>query len=215
MARILITDGHPLFRDALRQVLEDGFAENEIVEAGNLDQAKEVIEGDEELDLILLDIQIPGTVGYSALIELRNLAPATPIAIVSGSTDSSVVDKVLKYGAAGFISKAHSRDSLLEAICIVLSGNVYWPDQDNKGEAKQTSCGCVDPKRAQRSDRLTGAELRVLQLLAEGKPNKIIAFELGIKEPTVKAHISAILRKLRVFSRTQAVLMAREIDFRV
>lgn len=210
MIRVLIADDHPLFRDAMRQVIDSGFADFEILEAGNLDEARDIIVADQELDLVLLDIHMPGADGYSGLVELRKLAPATPIVIVSGSADGSAVDKVIKYGAAGFIPKAISRERMQDAIRTVIAGEVYYPEDGDIEVAIASESSGVDPEITRRLELLTAAESKVFKLLAEGKPNKIIAYELDIKESTVKAHISAILRKLKVFSRTQAVLIARD-----
>ncbi|MBC8269179.1 MAG: response regulator transcription factor [Rhodospirillaceae bacterium] len=214
MVRILIADDHPLFRDAMRQVVESGFKESDIIEAGNLDEARAVMTEDQELDLVLLDIHMPGAEGYSGLVELRKLSPATPIVIVSGSADATAVEKVIEYGAAGFIPKAISRERMQAAIRTVMAGEVYHPEETDLEVAMASESGGGDPELLERMKSLTAAETKVFHLLVEGKPNKIIAYDLDIKESTVKAHISAILRKLQVFSRTQAVLMAKDVGFK-
>ncbi len=209
MVRVLIADDHPLFRNALRNLLEAGFDELQIAEAASLDEAKTAIESDPELDLVLLDIFMPGSEGYEGLVALRNLSPATPIIMVSGSVSATAIDKAVKCGAMGFVPKTMPSERMLEGINTVLAGDVFVPTGDELSMADDDQ---VDAETVERLATLTEAESRVFQLITEGKPNKIIAYELDIKESTVKAHTSAILRKLRVHSRTQAVLMAKDLD---
>jgi DNA-binding NarL/FixJ family response regulator len=210
MFSVLIADDHPLFRAALRQVIESLFVEHQIFEASTLEEARAFVTGGAELDLdmILLDLQMPGSDGFSGLVSLRNAAPEVPIVVVSAASSVEIMRDSITYGAAGFIPKSFCKDEMGEGMRRVISGEVFLP------------CDAVDadPGRADLPGRLrdriaalTAGELRVFELLARGKSNKIIAYELGIKESTVKAHITAILRKLRVHSRTQAVIAAREL----
>ena len=215
MLRALIVDDHPLFRTALHEVVGTISNNIEIFQASTLDEARAVVgeHAEDDFDLILLDLQIPGSEGFSGLIALRNDAPSVPIIVVSASADSEVIQNVITYGAAGFVPKSFSKREIAEGISRVLAGDVFLPAE----------AACGSPVRAARQgggtsgdhglSALTRAEFRVLGLLADGKPNKIIAHELGIKESTVKAHITAILRKLKVHSRIQAVLMARHGTF--
>ena len=211
MFRALIADDHPLFRSALRQVIEGLFGEYKIFEASTLDEAREVIGGnaDLDLDMILLDLQMPGSSGFSGLVTLRNAAPEVPIVVVSAATSSDTMHNAIRYGAAGFIPKSYSRDQIGEGMRCVMSGEVFLPSVAL--EAEDVLAG-VATKLRDRLASLTQGELRVLELLAQGKSNKIIAYELSIKESTVKAHITSILRKLKVYSRTQAVIAARELN---
>ena len=215
MFTVLIADDHPLFRAALREVIDGMSGEHEILEAGTLDEARDLVtaEPDLDLDLILLDLQMPGSNGYSGLIELRNIAPSVPIVVVSAATSRDVVRDSITYGALGFIPKSLSRDAIREGMECVIAGGLYIPDEEaaDAGSGR----GGVGARHAgdERSPALTRGELRVLKLLANGKSNKVIAYELDIRESTVKAHITAILRKLKVHSRTQAVLAARDLDF--
>ncbi len=216
MFTILIADDHPLFRAALREVIDGMSGEHEILEAGTLDEARQIVieEPDQDLDLILLDLQMPGSNGYSGLIELRNIAPSVPIVVVSAATSRDVIHDSITYGALGFIPKSLSKDEIREGMERVISGGLYIPSEGTGTD----SCsgirgGGVLERGDERHPALTQGELRVLELLAKGKSNKIIAYELGIRESTVKAHITAILRKLKVHSRTQAVLAARDLDF--
>jgi DNA-binding NarL/FixJ family response regulator len=202
MFRALIADDHPLFRSALRQVIESLFGEQEIFEASTLGEAREVIasNADLDLDMILLDLQMPGSAGFSGLVTLRNAAPEVPIVVVSAATSTDTMRNSITYGAAGFIPKSFSSDQIGEGMRCVMSGEVYLPSV------------ALEPDVLAGVAALTQGEMRVFELLAHGKSNKIIAYELGIKESTVKGHITAILRRLGVHSRTQAVIAARELN---
>jgi DNA-binding NarL/FixJ family response regulator len=177
---------------------------------------KQLLDGETELelDLILLDLHMPGCTGFSGLIALRNAAPSVPIIIVSASTSANVVNGAMTYGAMGFISKSLSRGEMQVAIEQVLSGDVSvcLTEAERDSGIDPGRAGAV-PRLDAQGTALTPGELRVLDLLAKGKSNKIIAYELGIRESTVKAHITAILRKLKVHSRTQAVLAAQDLQF--
>jgi DNA-binding NarL/FixJ family response regulator len=211
MFRVLIADDHPLFRSALRQVIEGMFSEFEIFEASTLDEALHVAGGaDLDLDVILLDLQMPGSSGFSGLVTLRNAAPSVPIVVVSAATSDEIMRSSITYGASGFIPKSFSKDMIGQAMSKVMDGEVFLPDELDRLSGLHLG---IPEKLGERLSALTQGELRVLELLAKGKSNKIIAYELGIKESTVKAHITAILRKLRVHNRTQAVIAARELDF--
>jgi DNA-binding NarL/FixJ family response regulator len=211
MFRVLIADDHPLFRSALRQVIEGMFSEFEIFEASTLDEALHVAGGaDLDLDVILLDLQMPGSSGFSGLVTLRNAAPSVPIVVVSAATSDEIMRSSITYGASGFIPKSFSKDMIGQAMSKVIRGEVFLPEELDRLSGLHLG---IPEKLGERLSALTQGELRVLELLAKGKSNKIIAYELGIKESTVKAHITAILRKLRVHNRTQAVIAARELDF--
>ena len=211
MFKVILADDHPLFRSALRQVIESLFRDYQILEAGSLDEAQAHIHqsADLDLDMILLDLQMPGSAGFSGLVTLRNAAPEVPIVVVSAATSPEIMRDALTYGAAGFIPKSFSKDEIGEALRRVLDGEVYAPYEAWHSEEER---GARPARLRERLAALTPGELRVFELLARGQSNKIIAYELGIKESTVKAHITAILRKLRVHSRTQAVIAARELS---
>jgi DNA-binding NarL/FixJ family response regulator len=213
MFRVLIADDHPLFRAALRQVVEALFDAYDIIEASTLTEAEQAVgrSPDLDLDMILLDLQMPGSSGYSGLVSLRNASPAVPIVVVSAANSPEIMQAALTYGAAGFIPKSYSKHQIGEAIGRVLSGEVFLPGEALAADGRLDLASA--PQVRDRLSALTQGELRVLEALAKGKSNKIIAYELGIKESTVKAHITSILRKLRVHSRTQAVIAAREFNF--
>jgi len=204
---IVIADDHPLFRGALRQALtglEEGL---EIVEAGDFQAARQAATDHPEADLMLLDLTMPGVSGLSGLIALRAEYVGLPVVIVSASDDPATIRRALDLGASGFISKSASIDEIREGIRAVLGGDVWTPSDFDLG-AEQ------DPEIADligRLQTLTPQQSRVLGMLAEGLLNKQIAFELGVSEATIKAHVSAVLQKLAVDSRTQAVIQLSKI----
>lgn len=207
----MIADDHPLFRAALCQVIGSLFAEHIIHEASTLDEARRLVaDADLDLDMILLDLQMPGSVGFSGLVELRNARPEVPIVVVSAAIAIATMRDSITYGAAGFIPKSFSKTQIGDALRQVMSGAVFLPCE--AAADAPAGGGGASGKLHDRVAALTQGELRVFELLAKGKSNKVIAYELGIKESTVKAHITAILRKLHVFSRTQAVIAARELN---
>lgn len=216
MFTVLIADDHPLFRAALREVIIGMAGEHEIYEAGTLDEARRLVadDSDLDLDLILLDLQMPGSNGYSGLIELRNIAPSVPIVVVSAAASKTVIHDSITYGALGFIPKSLSSDEIRAGMERVIAGGLYIPSENIGADVGAGhEIGGASRRGDERHSALTPGELRVLKLLAKGMSNKVIAYELDIRESTVKAHITAILRKLKVHSRTQAVLAARDLEF--
>lgn len=210
MYKFLIADDHPLFRDAIKQVIDERWNDAEILEVSNLDDAQEIAENDDDLDLVLLDLNMPGAEGFSGLVTLRHTSPMLPVVIVSAEEDPDIISRALTCGALGFIPKSSTKARIGDAIEAVLSGKSFVPPELAQAIEEKRR---MDHDLQEKAALLTPAELGVLRLLTDGKPNKIIAFELEIKESTVKAHISSILRKLNVHSRTQAVLVAKNLDF--
>lgn len=206
-SKILIADDHPLFRDALQQVVDQAFPHANVLEASTLDEAMGIAAGD-DLDLLLLDINMPGMNGFNGLIALRNAVPATPIVVVSADEERETIQQALTLGAAGFIPKSMAKDAMVQGLHDVINGKVYMPVDLASPQRGHT---VVDDDFRQGYAALTGQQRKVLEMLVLGKSNKVIAFELDIAESTVKAHVSAILRKLRVNSRTQAVLNASKM----
>mgnify|MGYP000603174249 CR=1 FL=1 len=205
MLKVLVADDHPLFREAavlaVRQLDASG---SEIFEAGTLDEACHLAAEVPDLDLLLLDLRMPGANGLSGLIELRRRFPALPVVIVSATDEPRVIREAIAAGAMGFVPKSLDRAGIGEALRRVLAGETWQPD-DDAAAAASTAVPV-----AQRLKALTPQQENILRLMVAGKPNKVIAYELGIAETTVKAHVTLILRKLGVFSRTQAVLTARD-----
>ena len=209
MSRILIADDHPLVRDALRSAVLYSCQAQEIHEAGCLDDVVGTLAVQGELDLVLLDLNMPGMNGLTGLVALRKQFPAIPIAVVSAHEDRKVMLEAVRCGAAGFIPKSTPRDAIAGALRQILAGEVYLPASVEEEAAKEDE---ETAEIARRLSTLTAQQLRVLEMLGTGKLNKEIAFELSITETTVKAHVSAILQKLKVYSRTQAVVFANRLQ---
>lgn len=206
---VLIADDHPLFRDALRQVVQATLPDHAISEANTFEGAMSAAAGD-QLDLILLDINMPGMNGFAGLISLRNHVPATPVVVVSADETREAVSQAMTLGASGFIPKSLEREHMIAAVRMVLNGEVFVPAHDTLTLSSGHG-GNEETLFRQGYEALTGQQRKVLEMLVAGKSNKVIAFELDVTESTVKAHVSAILRKLRVHSRTQAVLNASRL----
>jgi DNA-binding NarL/FixJ family response regulator len=205
--RFIIVDDHPLFRGALGQALSVAFDNAEILEAGSLDELTERLAMAGETDLILLDLSMPGVHGVSGLLYLRAQHPEVPVVIVSASDDPATIRQCLDCGASGFIPKSQPVERIREAIRRIIGGEVWRPpDVDLSGLPAAESAELVS-----RLSTLTPQQVRVLMMLGEGLLNKQIAFKLGVSEATIKAHVSAILQKLGVDSRTQAVIAITKI----
>lgn len=208
-AKFLVIDDHPLFRDALQVAIHSEFPEAQITEAASVGQARDILSNSSGFDLVLLDLTMPGTRGVEGLLELRAQNPKTPIVIVSAIEEPRVIHETMTCGAAGYISKSIRKPELAEAIRDVMSGLIYLP----KGyEPPKPEPGSSDKDIAARVASLTPQQLRVLVMLRKGLANKQIAYELDVGETTIKAHVSEILRKLRVTSRTQAVIEVSRLD---
>jgi DNA-binding NarL/FixJ family response regulator len=207
--RVLIADDHPLFREALRQVVATTLPDHAVREADSFDEAMAAAEGD-ELELILLDINMPGMDGFNGLVALRNHVPATPVVVVSAEEDRQTIRQALTLGASGFIPKSMDREGMTAAVRCVLAGDVFVPVELAATGWRHRE-ELVDEEFRGGYAALTAQQRKVLEMLVMGKSNKLIAFELDVSESTVKAHVSAILRKLHVNSRTQAVLNASKL----
>ena len=204
---IVIADDHPLFRGALRQAVAGVLEDVAVVEAGGLEELTAALAKDDDVDLVLLDLTMPGVQGYSGLIYLRAQYPDIPVVIVSANEDPVVIRRAIGFGASGFIPKSLDTAEIGAAVQAVLAGDSWTPPDvdltaDDDDEAAEI---------ARRMATLTPQQVRVLMMLSEGLLNKQIAYELGVSEATVKAHVSAILQKLGVESRTQAVIAASKI----
>ena len=203
----IVADDHPLFRHALRQTLEPDFAGARIVEAGTLDEAAAAIEAAVEPDLVLFDLNMPGARGFSGLMYLRAQYPTVPVCVVSAVEDPGAIRRSMALGAAGFVPKSSPPARIREAIGAILDGGTWTPpDVDLDVAAGE------DDALAARLRSLTPQQLRVLMMMGEGLLNKQIAYELGVSEATVKAHVSAVLQKLNVENRTRAVLAAGRFE---
>ena len=206
--RLIIADDHPLFRGALREAVSGLLLGVEIAEAGSFGEMTSLLEHQGEVDLILLDLAMPGARGFSGLAYLRTQFPSVPIVVVSANDDPTVIRRCMAFGASGFIPKTTAIDTMRVAIARVLEGEVWTPpDIDLSVGSDDQDAGLLA-----RLTSLTPQQVRVLMMLSEGLLNKQIAYELGVSEATVKAHVSAILQKLGVESRTQAVIVASKIE---
>ena len=208
MQRIIIVDDHPLFRGALGQAISGQFPGAEVLEAGSLDALEQLLAEGREIDLVLLDLLMPGVQGFSGLLFLRAQHPEVPVVIVSANGEPDTIRRAMAFGASGFVPKSEPVERISEAIRRVLDGEVWTPpDLDVSLPSDDES-----NKLVARLSTLTPQQVRVLMMLGEGLLNKQIAYKLGVSEATIKAHVSAILQKLGVDSRTQAVIAAAKIE---
>jgi DNA-binding NarL/FixJ family response regulator len=205
---IIIVDDHPLFRDAMKAALSAVAAKHVISEAGSLDEAATFLRSGADCDLILLDLKMPGVQGLSGLAYLRAEFPHIPVAIVSGLEETAIIRRALALGASGYIPKSTAGDAMRSAVAAILAGEVWAPATDAAPSAQEREIDDLSKRLA----TLTPQQVRVLMMLRSGLLNKQIAYELDVSEATVKAHVSAILLKLNVDSRTQAVIAAGKID---
>ena len=206
-ATILIADDHPLFRDALRSAVARAVPSAVVHEADSVASLLELVAARPDADLLLLDLNMPGAQGLSTLVHLRGSAPALPVMVVSAQHEPQVVRRSLAHGASGFVAKSADAGTIAEAIRMVLDGQRYVPFDAADPLALEPDERDV----AQRLAELTPHQFRVLGMLSSGLLNKQIAYALDVSEATVKAHMTAILRKLGASNRTQAVLLAGKL----
>lgn len=202
---IIIADDHPLVREALSGALRQSLTGARVVGAANLHEARAELDRLEAVDLLILDLDMPGMDGFAGLAGVRADYPAIPVAIVSSTREPAVMRRAMDFGAAAFVPKSAALETISSALQAVLDGDVWLP-----AEAEE-AVGSDDDFPRRVAD-LTPQQLRVLNLLSQGKLNKQIAHELSVGEATVKAHVTAILKKLGVRSRTQAVILARRFS---
>ena len=211
MTRLLIADDHPLFRAALRQAANDSVDNCAVVEADDLDSVLASLADDPDIDLVLLDLHMPGSQGLSGLATLRGQFPGVAVLVVSAHDEARTVRRALDHGAAGFIPKSASPAEIGDAIRQVLDCGSWLPPALAQA-IKALPADPSDVDLASRLARLTEQQYRVLALLSEGLLNKQIADRLTIQERTVKAHVTAIFEKLGVRNRTQAGVLLRSLD---
>lgn len=207
MPTILVADDHPLFREALRNAVARALPNAQLREADSVDALYALVEREPDADLLLLDLNMPGAHGFSALVHLRAHVPQLPVMVVSAREEPAVMRRALDHGAVGFLPKSADATTLGEAIDTVLAGDRWAPPAALKAPAAAAD----EHDAAQRVRELTPQQFRVLQMLGDGLLNKQIAYELGVSEATIKAHMTAILRKLGANNRTQAVLIAGKL----
>jgi DNA-binding NarL/FixJ family response regulator len=203
---ILIVDDHPLVCSALEGMLKTALQPCDLVQAHSAAEALDAVRQLEDLDLILLDLKLPDVEGFQGLVQLRRTAPRIPVLVLSGLEDARLAELARSYGALGYVSKKASAGAIVAAIREVLAGKTAFDEAP-------APCGPAELEVFDQVSRVIGSltpqQTTVLRLLGEGLLNKQIAYELSISESTVKAHVSAILKKLEVSSRMQAVLLAQ------
>lgn len=214
--QFLLVDDHPILRDAISQTLADLIPGSRTDLATSLQESRNRFATGRRYDYVLLDLQLPDSAGHESLVQMRALAPDTPIIVVTGDARRDVIVRCLEMGAMGYIPKSLQADVVRHALRLAISGQVYVPREALADASMERSMRPARPDpRNPRSLGLTARQVDVLRLMMQGLPNKLICRELQLAEGTVKVHVSAVLRALAVSSRTQAVITARDvgIDF--
>jgi DNA-binding NarL/FixJ family response regulator len=206
--RLVIADDHPLFRGALRESISGLLERVEIAEAGTFDEVVALLDRGGDVDLVLLDMAMPGMRGFSGLMYMRAQYPSVPVSVVSANDDPATIRRCMGFGASGFIPKTLGVEAMRAAISRILGGGVWTPPDVDLDAGSDAEAAELMGRMA----TLTPQQVRVLMMLSEGLLNKQIAYQLDVSEATVKAHVSAILQKLGVESRTQAVIAAAKIE---
>ncbi len=209
MPDILIADDHPLFRDALTRAVRDSIAHARVHGATSVNELLALAEATTDAELLLLDLHIPGARGFSALVHIRRHYPALPTIVISAHEQASVARRALAHGAAAYVPKSASVADIREAIRAVLDGDIWLP---RTFPAPDVVLDTGEADAASRIATLTPQQFRVMSMVADGKLNKQIAWEVGVSEATVKAHMTAIMRKLGVGNRTQVALLASTLE---
>ena len=206
---VIVADDHPLFRTAIKEALEAEQGQTRFLEASSFESLQKLVDEQKEVDLVLLDLHMPGVSGFAGLVYLCKRYPSVPVIIISANEDPVVISRALEHGAAGFIPKSSSIETITEAIGAVLMGELWSPEttaSDLPGN------NVSELELADRMTQLTPQQFKVLMMMSQGLLNKQIAFDLGVSEATIKAHVTAIMNKLGVSNRTQAVLAAHRLN---
>jgi len=207
-SKVIIADDHPLFREAIKKALQSNCSEAQYLEAGSFESLQDLVDQNRDVDLVLLDLHMPGVSGFAGLVYLCKRYPGVPVVIISANEDPVVIRRALDHGAAGFIPKSSSTGEICAAIDTVLTGEIWSPDsvQSNLPGRNDSEISL-----AIRMGELTPQQFKVLMLMTQGLLNKQIAYDLHVSEATIKAHVTAIMKKLSVNNRTQAVLIAQQL----
>jgi DNA-binding NarL/FixJ family response regulator len=205
---VIVADDHPLFRAAIREALQARHQVTSFLEASSFESLQELVDQQQEVDLVLLDLHMPGVSGFAGLVYLCKQYPSVPVVIISANEDPVVIQRALGHGAAGFIPKSSRIETIMEAIDAVLVGEVWSPEAARAGHGVG---GDSELELAERMAQLTPQQFKVLMMMSQGLLNKQIAYELGVSEATIKAHVTAVMNKLGVSNRTQAVLAAGKL----
>ena len=206
---VIVADDHPLFRTAIKEALEAEQGETNFLEASSFESLQALVDRHKEVDLVLLDLHMPGVSGFAGLVYLCKRYPSVPVVIISANEDPVVIRRALEHGAAGFIPKSSSIDTITEAIGQVLMGEIWSPAAT---QSNLPGNNVSELELAERMAQLTPQQFKVLMMMSQGLLNKQIAFDLGVSEATIKAHVTAILRKMQVTNRTQAVLAVQRLN---
>lgn len=204
--KIIIADDHPLFRQALLHTLQTKLASAQWLQAETIEQLTSTLDEHSDADLLLLDLNIPGAHGFNTLIKIRGLLPKLPVVVVSAHEDDDTVIKAMEFGASGFVPKSTPIDNIFAAIRKVLDGGTWVPEHINLLKVTDKS------DIGERINSLTPQQHKILLMFADGLLNKQIAHQLSLSEATVKAHATAIFRKLNVLNRTQAVIAISQLE---
>ncbi|MBU1312229.1 MAG: response regulator transcription factor [Gammaproteobacteria bacterium] len=212
MAKLIVADDHPLFRNALINAISSTFATKATIETDSFDSTCEALEQHPDTDLLLLDLHMPGNCGFLGLIQLRKTFPALPIVVISASEELDVIRRVMAFGASAYVPKSANPADISAALNAVLAGELWVPHNIKKQVLEHSDQAAEeDLDLAAKVAQLTAQQYKVLYYLTEGWLNKQIAYDLHISEATVKAHITAIFRKLGVTNRTQVVIQAQRL----
>ena len=209
MATLLIADDHPLYRDAIRGALTSSFNQHTLLEAADLSETVEMLHQNKHIDLLLLDLHMPGSGDLFGLIHIRKLFPDIPVAVVSGLEDPDIISKVINLGAMGFVPKTTSAAQIALAVTSMLEGDLWLPESYATDDVELDS---EFSELALKVASLTPAQYKVLCYMRDGLLNKQIGYNLDIATATVKAHVTAIFKKLHINNRTQAVLIASRLQ---
>ncbi len=212
MAKLIVADDHPLFRNALINAISSTFATKATIETDSFDSTCEALEQHPDTDLLLLDLHMPGNCGFLGLIQLRKTFPSLPIVVISASEELDVIRRVMAFGASAYVPKSANPADISAALNAVLAGELWVPQNIKKQVLEHSGLEAEDDlDLAAKVAQLTAQQYKVLYYLTEGWLNKQIAYDLHISEATVKAHITAIFRKLGVTNRTQVVIQAQRL----
>jgi len=206
---VIVADDHPLFRTAIKEALEADQGQTNFLEANSFESLQKLVDAHRDVDLVLLDLHMPGVSGFAGLVYLCKRYPSVPVVIISANEDPVVIQRALEHGAAGFIPKSSSIDTITDAIAAVLLGEIWSPDTT---VSNLPGNNVSETELAERMAQLTPQQFKVLMMMSRGLLNKQIAYKLNVSEATIKAHVSAIMSKLGVNNRTQAVLAASQLS---
>lgn len=211
MAKLIVADDHPLFRNALINAISNTFITKATIETDCFEATCQALEQHPDTDLLLLDLHMPGNCGFLGLIQLRKNHPTLPIVVISASDDSDVIKRVIAFGASAYVPKSAHPVEIGKALNAVIAGDIWLPEK-YQHVLKPNQNHHADLDLAEKVAQLTNQQYKVLYYLTEGWLNKQIAYDLNISEATVKAHMTAIFRKLGVTNRTQVVIQAQRLQ---